>query len=65
MSPFFHFMGLLNMVTPIFFRTPFLLSPDKPLTADLLSQIIVEKKPETAILPPSILEELSSSDLGM
>ncbi|KAJ6011704.1 hypothetical protein N7499_013320 [Penicillium canescens] len=65
MSPFFHFMGLLNMVTPIFFRTPFVLSPDKPLTADLLSQVIAEKKPETAILPPSILEELSSSDLGM
>jgi nucleoside-diphosphate-sugar epimerase/aryl carrier-like protein len=65
MSPFFHFMGLLNMVTPIFFATPFLLSPDKPLTTELLSQIVDEKNPETAILPPSILEELSSSDVGM
>lgn len=53
------------MVTPILFATPFLLSPDKPFTTELLSQTIDEKKPETAILPPSILGELSSSDNGM
>jgi nucleoside-diphosphate-sugar epimerase/acyl carrier protein len=58
-------MGVLNMVTPILFSTPFILSPDKPLTTDLLSQIVKEKQPETAILPPSILEELSSSHTGM
>jgi hypothetical protein len=65
MSPFFHFMGLFNMIAPIFFATPFLLSPDKPLTTELLSRIVEEKNPETAILPPSILEELGSSDCGM
>lgn len=65
MSPFFHFMGLLNMIAPIYFSTPFVLSPDKPLTADLLSHIIEDTQAQTAILPPSILQDLSTSDLGM
>ena len=31
----------------------------------MLSQIIKDKQPQTAILPPAILEDLSASDLGM
>lgn len=65
MSPLFHFMGLLNMVAPVFFDSPFVLCPDKPLTVDLLSQIIKDTHPETAILPPSILEDLSGSEQGL
>ncbi|CAG7938799.1 unnamed protein product [Penicillium olsonii] len=65
MSPFFHIMGLFNIVAPLWFGTPILLSPDKPLTIDLVSRIIDEKMPETSLLPPSILEELSSTDSGM
>ncbi|KAH8691535.1 hypothetical protein BGW36DRAFT_388500 [Talaromyces proteolyticus] len=65
MSPFFHFMGLLSMITPIFFSTPLVLGPDKPLTSELLSQIIDDTNAKTAILPPSILEEFSSSDIGL
>lgn len=65
MSPFFHFMGLLKLVCPIFFGTPFVLGPDRPLTVDLLSQIIDETRPQTATLPPSLLADLSVSEKGV
>lgn len=64
MSPLFHLMGLLKLVNPIYFATPFVLSPDRPLTADLLSQIIRETNPRTGAFPPSLLKELSASELG-
>ncbi|KAJ5654047.1 hypothetical protein N7490_001050 [Penicillium lividum] len=65
MSPFFHLMGIIYITAPIFFSTPFVLSPDKPMTAELLAQIIEEKKPSTGIFAPSILEDLVGSDLGV
>ncbi|CAI7655071.1 unnamed protein product [Penicillium glandicola] len=65
MSPFFHFMGILSIMHPILFGTPFVLSPEKPLTAELLAQIFTDTNPETSIIAPSILEELSQSELGM
>lgn len=65
MSPFFHFMGLLKVVCPIFFDTPFVLAPDRPLTVDLISQTINETKPQTATLPPSLLAGLSASEKGI
>ena len=65
MSPLFHFMGLLKLVNPIYFATPFVLSPDRPLTADLLSQIIHDTNPRTGAFPPSLLQELSASELGI
>ncbi|KAJ5506168.1 Male sterility NAD-binding [Penicillium expansum] len=65
MSPFFHFMGILSIMQPILFATPFVLSPEKPLTAELLAQIVTDTHPETSIIAPSVLEELSQSELGM
>lgn len=65
MSPFFHFMGILSIMQPILFDTPFVLSPEKPLTAELLAQIVTETNPGTSIIAPSVLEELSQSELGM
>lgn len=65
MSPFFHFMGILSIMQPILFETPFVLSPEKPLTAELLAQIVTDTNPGTSIIAPSVLEELSQSELGM
>ncbi|CAG8019901.1 unnamed protein product [Penicillium nalgiovense] len=65
MSPFFHFMGILSIMKPILLDTPFVLSPEKPLTAELLAQIVTETHPETTLIAPSMLEELSQSELGM
>jgi nucleoside-diphosphate-sugar epimerase len=65
MSPFFHFMGILSIMQPILFDTPFVLSPEKPLTAELLAQIVTDTNPDTSIIAPSVLEELSESELGM
>ncbi|CAG8901724.1 unnamed protein product [Penicillium egyptiacum] len=65
MSPFFHFMGILSIMSPILFNTPFVLGPEKPLTAELLARIVTETHPETTLITPSMLEELSQSQLGM
>ncbi|KAJ5090943.1 hypothetical protein N7532_009627 [Penicillium argentinense] len=65
MSPFFHLMGIVNMMLPILFRTPFSLCPERPLTDELLAQIVVELQPKTSIIGSSILEDLSKSELGM
>ncbi|KAJ5670583.1 Male sterility NAD-binding [Penicillium maclennaniae] len=65
MSPFFHLMGILSMMIPVMYNTPFVLSPEKPLTAELLAQIVKDTNPDTSIMAPSILEDLSQSELGM
>ena len=65
MSPFFHLMGILSMMVPVMYNTPFVLSPEKPLTAELLAQIVKDTNPDTSILAPSVLEDLSQSELGM
>ncbi|PGH13106.1 hypothetical protein AJ80_06478 [Polytolypa hystricis UAMH7299] len=65
MSPFFHFMGLSLIVASISSGTPFVLSPEKPMTAELLARIVLEARPKTAVLLPSAMEELSTSQLGL
>ncbi|KAJ5180461.1 hypothetical protein N7492_003671 [Penicillium capsulatum] len=65
MSPLFHLMGILSMVMPILFDTPFALGPERPLTAELLEQIMKDTDPKTSIIGSSILEELSASELGL
>lgn len=65
MSPFFHIMGLYNLFAPVLFGMPFLLSPDRPMTTELFSQIVREKNIESGFISPFILEELSSTDAGM
>ncbi|KAJ5896728.1 NRPS-like protein biosynthetic cluster [Penicillium subrubescens] len=64
-SPFFHLMGILNMMIPILAATPFVLTHEKPLTVDLLAEVVKHGQPKTANLAPSMLEELSTSELGM
>jgi acyl-CoA synthetase (AMP-forming)/AMP-acid ligase II/acyl carrier protein len=64
-SPMFHFMGLVCISECIFFRTPFLLAPDRPLTTDLFSQIMsLENPPKWGLIAPFILEQLCASEKG-
>ncbi|OAT01333.1 ochratoxin A non-ribosomal peptide synthetase, variant [Blastomyces dermatitidis ER-3] len=64
MSPFFHFMGLLTLITSITGGTPFALSPEKPLTAELLDAVVTETGATSTSLPPSAIEDLYASQLG-
>lgn len=64
-GPLFYFTGLVCISECIFFRTPFLLAPDRPLTADLLSQIMsLKNPPKWGLIASFILEELSASEKG-
>ncbi|GIK01973.1 putative NRPS-like protein biosynthetic cluster [Aspergillus viridinutans] len=64
-SPFFHLMGILNMMVPIISATPFVLAHEKPLTVDYLAEVVNHGQPKTAVLAPSMLEELCASEVGM
>ncbi|KAJ5668943.1 NRPS-like protein biosynthetic cluster [Penicillium macrosclerotiorum] len=64
-SPLFHLMGLFSALIPIYCDTPIVMVPEKPLTLELFARIVQETEPKTANLPPPVLEELSSSELGM
>ncbi|KGO66718.1 Male sterility, NAD-binding [Penicillium italicum] len=64
-GPMFHFVGLVCMVECIFFATPFLLAPDKPLTTDVFTHIMnLEPFPKWGLVTPFILEELAASQKG-
>ncbi|KAJ5897984.1 hypothetical protein N7504_008272 [Penicillium tannophilum] len=61
-TPYFHLMGLISFFESIFHNIPFVSSPDKPLSVDLLVTVLQEAKPTATILPPSILEDMSQSE---
>ncbi|CAI7640642.1 unnamed protein product [Penicillium pancosmium] len=65
MSPFFHLMGILGIMMPIAYLTPFVLSPERPLTDEMLDQILRETEPKITIMGSSILDDMSKSDLGL
>lgn len=65
MSPFFHIIGLFGVIVPILFKVPIILSPETPMTTELLSRITEETNVENGILPPFVLEVLSSTEAGM
>lgn len=65
MAPFFHLMGLFCFVESICHNTPFVLSPEKPMTVDLLTQIIDETHPVNSMLTPSVIEDIGSSIQGL
>lgn len=58
-TPFFHLMGLLAFTESLFHHTPFVVLPDKPLSVDLLISAITATKPAAAMMPPSLLEDMS------
>ncbi|PHH93094.1 hypothetical protein CDD83_946 [Cordyceps sp. RAO-2017] len=65
--PMFHAGGVYVLLTEaIFFGHPIALGiPDRPLNADLVLQSLKNSGGDGALLPPSILEELSHSDEGV
>ncbi|KAH8703509.1 NRPS-like enzyme [Talaromyces proteolyticus] len=65
LAPFFHQMGNYLVVMSICYNTPFVLSPpEKPLTLELITRILDEKKPTVGLLLPSVMEDLSSTEEG-
>ncbi|GAQ47677.1 acetyl-CoA synthetase-like protein [Aspergillus tubingensis] len=60
--PFFHMMGVVAFTTSIFHSVPFLYGPEKPLSVDFLTDLIKFGRPTTALLPPSILDDVSLSE---
>ncbi|GFN14080.1 putative NRPS-like enzyme [Aspergillus tubingensis] len=58
-TPFFHLMGLLAFFESLFHHIPFVILPEKPLSADLITSAITATKPAAAMLPPSLLEDMS------
>lgn len=48
----------------IFNCLPTVMVPDRPITADLLIDIIVTTKTTLAVLPPSLIEEMSRLEEG-
>ncbi|KAL5355581.1 hypothetical protein BJX96DRAFT_184183 [Aspergillus floccosus] len=64
-SPFFHMMGFAAFVEAIFHDVPFVNLPDKPISVEVLADTIRRTKPTAAVLPPSILEDMSQTEAGI
>lgn len=64
-TPFFHLMGFLAFTQSIFHDLPFLIGPDKPLSPDYVVEVINAAHPTAALLPPSVLEEMSHSERAL
>ncbi|KAE8423840.1 hypothetical protein BDV36DRAFT_303219 [Aspergillus pseudocaelatus] len=65
MAPMFHLMGLVILSGAIFHNTPVVMSPERPMTPALLSQILETARPEAALLTPSVIQELSAFEEGL
>ncbi|PWY82419.1 NRPS-like enzyme [Aspergillus eucalypticola CBS 122712] len=64
-GPLFHFIGIVCVFECIFYETPFLLSPDRPLTQDLFSRIMATPNPPRwCLIAPFVLQDLWSSEKG-
>ncbi|RAH43033.1 NRPS-like enzyme [Aspergillus brunneoviolaceus CBS 621.78] len=64
-GPMFHIMGLYCLTECIFYETPFLMAPDRPLTPGLFSRIMsAPVPPRWGLLSPFLLQDLWSSEQG-
>ncbi|KAJ5908197.1 hypothetical protein N7495_000879 [Penicillium taxi] len=64
-APFFHLMGYAAILESICHGIPFVLSPEKPMTVELLAKIYDETNPDLVWLPPSIIESIGVSTVGL
>ncbi|EPS28358.1 hypothetical protein PDE_03304 [Penicillium oxalicum 114-2] len=64
-TPFFHLMGFIPLTVSIFHNVPFTYLPDKPLSVEILADTIKKTKPKVAVLPPSLLEDMSQTETGI
>ncbi|KAJ5818350.1 hypothetical protein N7474_003941 [Penicillium riverlandense] len=61
-APFFHLMGMIGLIFTVFHKTAVLIGPEKPPSVAFLTELIKMGKPTTAVLPPSVLEDLVHDD---
>lgn len=64
-TPFFHLMGIAAFLLSIMHGVPFILSPEKPMSANLATEVLNMTKPSAALFPPSILEDMTKSAASM
>ncbi|KAI9371724.1 hypothetical protein BJX61DRAFT_548133 [Aspergillus egyptiacus] len=57
-TPFFHLMGFSLLIMAVFHGIPCVMLPDKPLSTDLVANVLSITRPTAALFPPSILEDL-------
>ncbi|KAJ5714679.1 NRPS-like enzyme [Penicillium malachiteum] len=64
-GPMFHWVGVVCTFESIFYQTPFLIPPDKPLTQSLFTQIMeTDHPPVWALVTPPIMEDMCTSEEG-
>lgn len=58
--PFYHGAGLVNgMLWPIYHGTTIVLGPQKPVSLDVMEQVVQHTKPTAIFTTPSLVEEIS------
>ncbi|PYH41592.1 NRPS-like enzyme [Aspergillus saccharolyticus JOP 1030-1] len=63
-APMYHFGGLVSIVECIYFKTPFVLAPDRPLDSDLFAQIMSTHHPKWTLALTPVLEDLGKQESG-
>jgi thioester reductase-like protein len=64
--PFFHIMGMMMTVRSVLCKEPLLVLPPQRIpNAQLVMDILEQKRPWGALLPPSLLEDISNTPRGM
>ncbi|KAK3628541.1 hypothetical protein LTR22_022312 [Elasticomyces elasticus] len=64
--PFFHAMGVGVLVRSILFKARLVLLPhDRPPSAQLITQVLEQARPSSAVLPPALLEQMVATTEGL
>lgn len=64
-TPFFHLMGIGVFILSVLHDVPFILAPEKPMSAELATEVLNMTKPTAASFPPSLLEDMTRSPASM
>ncbi|KAK4544963.1 hypothetical protein LTR36_003868 [Oleoguttula mirabilis] len=66
MSPFFHTMGIIVLMRSLLCKSPLVLLPlGRPVSAELILEVLQQTKPWGGIFAPSMLEQISSTPNGL
>ncbi|RAK79580.1 NRPS-like enzyme [Aspergillus fijiensis CBS 313.89] len=63
-GPMFHFVGLVCITECIYFKTAFVLAPDRPLDPDLFAQIMSAHHPKWTLVAAPVIEDLGKQESG-
>ncbi|KAJ5992188.1 NRPS-like enzyme [Penicillium sp. IBT 35674x] len=63
-TPLFHLMGLMAFTESIFHGIAFVLCPDKPMSTNLIVDVIQATHPTAALLAPSLLVDMVDSSIA-